>query len=151
MRIVSTPASRSASSVRGPFGWVVASAAASSVTKASAAPSGATWLRPPGAVASDRRAAPPRDLCETTIVGAHHSEYDARQVLGKRWRFQTLDSHLERLRYDPQIIQTEIQQEGQSHEVELTHVFVLVLINGLKPAVIAHGEISVVTLNQGAK
>ena len=41
-----------------------------------------------------------------------------------------------------------VEQERQAHQIEFPHVFVFVLVNGLKPAVVAPRELPVVVGNQ---
>src|SRR5438477_7787128 len=60
---------------------------------------------------------------------------------------QRFETYLERLRNDAQVVEAEIHCEGETHQIEFAHVFVLVLKERFKPGAMAQGKIPVVTLD----
>ena len=65
--------------------------------------------------------------------------------IGKRRHEERFDSHLERLRSDAEVVEAQVHGKGETHQVELADVFILVLIDGFEPAGVAHGKGAIVT------
>src|SRR6185503_7712697 len=86
-------------------------------------------------------AARPGNGSETPVVSAYQMKEGDRNRSGKRWFNESGCSGFERLRSDPQVIESEIEQKSQAHEIKFAHVFVFILVNRLEPAVVTIGEI----------
>src|ERR1044072_3405084 len=75
-----------------------------------------------------------RDLSKTAVVGSHEAKNRADACSRKRRNQQSGLALLEYSGYYAQVVQAKIEDQGSAHQVKFSHVFVLILINGLEPA-----------------
>ena len=101
--------------------------------------------------ASTPRAAGACYAGKTPIVRADQVVKWDRWGGGKNRLSQCFEPALEGLRSHPQIIETQVQQKGQPHEIELTHVFVFVQIQRFEPTRVTAAEVGIVPGNQRLK
>src|SRR4051794_5741951 len=83
------------------------------------------------------------------------SRIEAHQVIkwnrrpGSEYRIaQSFVATLERLGGYPQVIKAQIQQEPEAHQLEVADVFILVLVHGFEPPIVASDETPVVRFHQ---
>src|SRR6202522_2868420 len=81
---------------------------------------------------------------ETAVVGAHEPVKWNGGDGGKDRLVVTFDAAAEGLRDDAGVVEADVHDEGQTHQVEFAHVFVFVLVNAAKPAAVAVGKSAIV-------
>src|SRR5437667_1267877 len=92
-----------------------------------------------------------RNLRKTAIVEPDEMK-ERNRGRGRKNRFgQRFSASSERLRSYAESVKTHIQQKRQAHQVEIAHVFIFVLVNRLKPTVVAPREIPIMPGDQRRK
>jgi len=88
-----------------------------------------------------------RNLSKTPIVGSHKTE-DAADAPAGKWRDQQrILARFKRPGCYAQIIKTKIEDQSSAHKIKFAHVFVLIFVDGFKPATMRCREIVIVPLN----
>jgi hypothetical protein len=88
-----------------------------------------------------------RNLSKTPIVGSHKTKDAADAPTGKWWNQQRILAGFKQPGCYAQIVKTEIEDQSCAHQIKFAHVFILIFVNGFKPAAMRCREIVIVPLN----
>jgi len=88
-----------------------------------------------------------RNLSKTPIVGSHKTKDASEPDTGKWRNQQRILARFKRPGCYAQIVKTKIEDQSSAHKIKFAHVFVLIFVNGFKPATMRCREIVIVPLN----